>query len=86
MYEDRHGRVHTVVVGALNAAVGVIALVGALLLFVVVSGLPLWLFPILLSIVDSCAVPFRRRCHGTRLRKCRRRAGRTDCAEPVAAS
>ncbi len=73
MYEERDGRdalarssqlvrgrwFHTaVVVGALNAAVGIIALVVALLLLIVVSGLPLWLFSILVSVVYTCTVPF----------------------------
>lgn len=72
MYEERDGRdalarsselvrgrwFHTaVVVGALNAAVGIIALVVAWLLLIVASGLPLWLFSILVSIVYTCTVP-----------------------------
>jgi hypothetical protein len=73
MYEDRNGRdalarscqlvrgrwFHTaVVVGALNAAVGIIALVVALFLLIVISGLPLWLFSILVSLVYTCTIPF----------------------------
>ncbi|MFP5487250.1 MAG: hypothetical protein ACLGHQ_02960 [Acidimicrobiia bacterium] len=49
---------HTAVVaGALNAAVGAIALVVALLLLVVASAVPLWVFSILVSLVHACVVP-----------------------------
>jgi hypothetical protein len=73
MYEERDGRDAlarssqlvrgrwfrtAVVVGVLNAAVGAIALVVALLLLIVASGLPLWLFSVLVSIVYTCTVPF----------------------------
>jgi hypothetical protein len=49
---------HTAVVaGALNAAVGVSALVVALILLVVASGVPLWLFSILVSVVYAVLLP-----------------------------
>ena len=72
MYEDRNGRdalarsselvagrwLHTAVVaGSLNVAVGASALLVSLVLLIVVSGLPLWLFSILVSLVYISIVP-----------------------------
>lgn len=72
MYEGRNGRdalarssdlvrgrwLHTAAVaGSLNVAVAASALLVSLILLVVVSGLPLWLFSILVSLVYICIVP-----------------------------
>jgi hypothetical protein len=72
MYEGRNGRnalarssdlvrgrwLHTAAVtGSLNVAVGASALAVSLILLVVVSGLPLWLFSMLVSLVYICIVP-----------------------------
>lgn len=72
MYEERDGRdaldrsselvrgrwFHTAVIaGVLNAAIGLTALVVALVLLIVATNVPLWLFSILVSIVYVCVVP-----------------------------
>lgn len=72
MYEGRDGRdalerssdlvrgrwFHTAIVaGVINVAVAATALVVALLLLVVASSVPLWLFSVLVSLVYTCTVP-----------------------------
>jgi hypothetical protein len=72
MYEGRNGRdalarsselvrgrwLHTAAVaGSLNVAVASSALLVSLILLVVVSGVPLWLFSMLVSLVYICIVP-----------------------------
>ena len=54
----RHRWFHTAVIAAaLNGAVGLVALVVALLILVIAAGLPIWMFSALVSLVYALVVP-----------------------------